>query len=69
MPYASDKQRRFFHTDAAKKKGITPATVDEYDKASKGKDLPESAENDPMDKMHKERMKKNPHITHIQDGR
>jgi len=43
MPYKSDKQRRFFHTDTAKKAGITPAMVKEYDTATKGKDLPESA--------------------------
>lgn len=43
MPYTSDKQRRFFHTDTAKKKGITEAEVKEYDKASKGKKLPETS--------------------------
>jgi len=42
-PYASDKQRRFFHTDTAKKKGITQKMVDEYDDASRGKKLPEKA--------------------------
>lgn len=36
MPYVSDKQRRFFHTDAARKKGITPEMVAEYDEASRG---------------------------------
>lgn len=41
MPYASDAQRRFFHTATARKKGITPATVKEFDEASKGKKLPE----------------------------
>jgi len=41
MPYKSDAQRRFFHTDTAKKKGITEETVNEFDKASKGKKLPE----------------------------
>jgi hypothetical protein len=40
MPYASDAQRKFFHTDTAKKKGITPATVKEFDTASKGMNLP-----------------------------
>lgn len=40
MPYKSDAQRRYFH--AAEKRGeISKKTVDEYDKASKGKDLPE----------------------------
>jgi len=43
MPYVSDKQRRFFHTDTAKKKGITEEMVHEYDTASKGKKLPEEA--------------------------
>ena len=41
MPYVSDKQRRFFHTKTARRKGITKAMVEEYDKASKGKKLPE----------------------------
>ena len=36
MPYASEKQRRFFHTATAKKAGVTSAMVKEYDKASKG---------------------------------
>ena len=43
MPYASAKQRAFFHTATAKKKGITKATVDEFDAASKGMKLPERA--------------------------
>src|ERR1700730_2638801 len=41
MPYSSDAQRKFFHTDTAKKAGITDAEVKEFDKASKGKELPE----------------------------
>jgi hypothetical protein len=41
MPYVSDAQRKFFHTDTARKKGITTAQVEEYDKASKGLKLPE----------------------------
>lgn len=41
MPYKSDAQRRFFHTAIARKKGITAATVKEYDEASRGKSLPE----------------------------
>ena len=41
MPYSSDAQRKFFHTDTAKKAGITGAEVKEFDKASKGKELPE----------------------------
>ncbi len=44
MPYVSDRQRRFFHTDTARKHGITPAMVREYDESSRGKDLPEKAE-------------------------
>jgi len=43
MPYKSDKQRKFFH--AAEKRGdISKSTVDEFDKASKGKELPKSAD-------------------------
>lgn len=41
MPYKSDAQRKFFHTDTAKDAGITGAEVKEFDKASKGKELPE----------------------------
>jgi hypothetical protein len=40
-PYASDKQRRFFHTITAKNAGIKPSTVQEFDQASKGMKLPE----------------------------
>ena len=40
MPYKSDAQRKKFH--AMLKRGeISGATVAEYDKASKGKKLPE----------------------------
>ena len=40
MPYKSDRQRRFFH--AAEKRGdISHKVVAEWDKASKGKKLPE----------------------------
>lgn len=39
MPYVSDAQRRFAHTDTAKEKGFPTA---EFDRASKGqRDLPE----------------------------
>jgi hypothetical protein len=41
MPYVSDKQRRFFHTDTARKKGITASEVKEFDEASRGMKLPE----------------------------
>jgi len=44
MPYVSDAQRRFFHTDTAKKKGITSKEVKEFDTASKGMKLPEKKE-------------------------
>lgn len=40
MPYKSDAQRRFFHTNTAKAKGISAKTVEEFDKASKGMKLP-----------------------------
>ena len=40
MPYKSDAQRKFFHTNTAKKKGITSKVVAEFDSASKGKKLP-----------------------------
>jgi len=43
-PYASDAQRRFFHSGGAKKAGITPKQVEEFDTASKGKKLPEKVE-------------------------
>ena len=40
MPYQSAAQRRYFH--AAEARGeISPETVKEFDKASKGKKLPE----------------------------
>ena len=41
MPYVSQKQRAFFHTDTAKKAGITASDVKEFDQASKGMKLPE----------------------------
>jgi hypothetical protein len=40
MPYRSDAQRRFFHTDTARKKGISAKTVKEFDSASRGMKLP-----------------------------
>lgn len=40
MPYRSDAQRRYFH--AAQARGeIKKSTVDEFDAASKGMNLPE----------------------------
>lgn len=41
MPYSSDRQRRFFHTQTAKNAGISSKTVKEFDQASKGMKLPE----------------------------
>ena len=41
MPYASAKQRAYFHTASARKAGISKKTVAEFDRASKGKKLPE----------------------------
>lgn len=40
MPYASDAQRKKFHV-LLKEGKISKKTVDEFDAASKGKDLPE----------------------------
>ncbi len=40
MPYSSNKQRKFFHTQTAKDNGITPKIVNEFDNASKGLKLP-----------------------------
>ncbi len=41
MPYKSAAQERFFHTDTARKKGISLKTVKEFDTASKEVDLPD----------------------------
>lgn len=48
MPYASDAQRRFFHTNTARKKGISAKTVKEYDTASKGMSLPPRSTKSPQ---------------------
>lgn len=40
MPYRSDAQRRFFHA-AAKRGEISPKTVEHWDEASRGKEVPE----------------------------
>lgn len=40
MPYVSDKQRKYFHYAESVGK-IAPKVVKEFDKASKGKKLPE----------------------------
>jgi hypothetical protein len=50
MPYKSEAQRKFFHTKTAKKAGITEKDVKEFDKASKGKDLPEKVKKEDKDK-------------------
>lgn len=39
--YKSKAQQRFFHTASARKKGITPQMVEEFDSASKGMMMPE----------------------------
>lgn len=52
-PYISDKQRRYFHY-AEKAGKIKPSTVKEFDKASKGMDLPEKvAKKRALDKIKK----------------
>jgi hypothetical protein len=53
MPYKSDAQRRFFHSPGAKKAGISKKTVEEYDNASRGKELPERKGKSPWTKMGK----------------
>ena len=40
MPYRSDVQRRFFHSEGAAKAGLTPADVQKWDAESKGKKTP-----------------------------
>jgi hypothetical protein len=45
MSYKSNAERAFFHTNTAKAKGIKPATVKEFDSASKGMKLPGHANN------------------------
>ena len=43
MPYKSKAQQAYFHTDSAKKAGITSSMVEDFDKASKGLKLPKKA--------------------------
>ena len=50
MPYASDAQRRLFHAKEARGE-ISKKVVDEYDRASKGKKLPERVGK--FDRIHK----------------
>lgn len=52
MPYKSEQQRKFFHTDTARKQGITLKDALEWDRASKGKKLPTFAPK-PADKPKK----------------
>jgi hypothetical protein len=40
MPYKSEAQRKWFHTAAAKRAGVTEADVKHWDKATNGKKLP-----------------------------
>lgn len=40
MPYKSEAQRAFFHSARAKKAGIRPKDVKEFDRVSKGLKLP-----------------------------
>lgn len=49
MPYASNAQRKKFHVLEREGK-ISPATVDEFDQASKGKKLPEHVSKRPAHK-------------------
>lgn len=52
MPYKSDSQRRYFH--AAEQRGeISKKTVNEFDKASKGKKLPEKVKPKDLDELKK----------------
>ena len=41
MPYKSDRQRRYMHA-AAERGEIKKSVVEEFDRASKGKRLPET---------------------------
>lgn len=52
-PYKSDAQRKWFHTEAAKKQEITKEMISEYDKASKGLKLPEYKRKDKFKKLKK----------------
>ena len=52
MPFKSEKQRRFMNA-AASRGEIKQSTVDEFNKASKGKKLPESKHSDKMKRIKK----------------
>lgn len=60
MPYSSQAQRGFFHTDTARKKGISKAVVQDFDEASKGLKLPKHSKKhkaiiDGMHRINKEK--------------
>lgn len=46
MPYKSEAQRKYFHVMEQQKK-IKPSVVKEFDKASKGKSLPDKVTKTP----------------------
>jgi hypothetical protein len=50
MPYKSDQQRKWAHTEAGKKALGGEAAVHEWDEASKGKDLPKYAKSERLAK-------------------
>lgn len=57
MPYVSDAQRKYFNVNRAKleKEGVD---VDEWNKASKGKKLPEHVKNShPLNALRKKKKK------------
>jgi hypothetical protein len=47
-PYASDQQRKFFHTDTARAKGIKAEDVAGKDQVSKGRALPKRVSRSPV---------------------
>lgn len=53
MPYKSDQQRKWAHTDAGKKALGGDAAVHEWDEASKGKRLPKYAKSEKLAKSTK----------------
>lgn len=60
MPYKSKAQQAYFHTDTARKNGITPSTVNEFDQASKGLKLPDHVKKYPV-------LKGRPHIQRVSE--
>lgn len=51
MPYVSDQQRKWAHTESGKKALGGEKAVHEWDQASKGKNLPKYAKNERMAKF------------------